>query len=39
MFGYATVTRSLSQGRATYTLEPCAYAPVPEARAREILGY
>ena len=39
MFGYATVARSQSQGRATYTLEPCAYAPVPPQRAREILGY
>ncbi len=39
MFGYATVTRSLSQGRATYSMEPCAYAVVPKARANKILGY
>ncbi|MBN1257635.1 MAG: elongation factor G [Planctomycetes bacterium] len=39
LFGYATVTRSLSQGRATYTLEPCEYAPVPHQRAQQILGY
>lgn len=28
-FGYATVLRSLSQGRASYTYEPLEYAPVP----------
>ncbi|MHC4874035.1 MAG: elongation factor G [Planctomycetota bacterium] len=39
MFGYATVTRSLSQGRATYSMEPCAYAIVPKQRAQKILGY
>ena len=30
MFGYATAIRSLSQGRATYAMEPCTYAPTPE---------
>jgi len=30
MFGYATAVRSLSQGRAGFTMEPCAYAPVPQ---------
>ncbi|RME69949.1 MAG: elongation factor G [Planctomycetota bacterium] len=30
MFGYATGIRSLSQGRATFSLEPHAFAPVPE---------
>ena len=39
MFGYATVTRSLSQGRATYSMEPCAYAIVPKQRVQKILGY
>jgi len=38
MFGYATVVRSLSQGRASYSMEPCAYAPVPTGRAARILG-
>jgi elongation factor G len=30
MFGYATTLRSLSQGRATYVMEPFSYAPAPE---------
>ena len=29
MFGYATTLRSLSQGRATYTMQPLAYRPIP----------
>ncbi len=39
MFGYATTVRGLSGGRADYSLEPCAYAPVPRNRMAEILGY
>jgi len=37
MFGYATALRSLSQGRATFTMEPVAYLPVPERLARELI--
>ncbi len=37
MFGYATVVRSLSQGRATYTLEASSYQPVPDEMAKKIL--
>jgi elongation factor G len=38
MFGYASTVRSLSQGRASYTLEPLTYAPAPEEKRRELLG-
>ncbi|KPJ62621.1 MAG: elongation factor G [Planctomycetes bacterium DG_23] len=30
MFGYATTLRSLTQGRATFVMEPSSYAPAPE---------
>ncbi|MBI4313795.1 MAG: elongation factor G, partial [Candidatus Omnitrophica bacterium] len=36
MFGYATVSRSLSQGRATFTMEPSYYAQVPKNVQEEI---
>ena len=38
LFGYATTVRSLSQGRATYTMEPLEYAEVPAQVAKEIIG-
>ncbi|MGB0069611.1 MAG: elongation factor G [Isosphaeraceae bacterium] len=31
MFGYSTAVRSLSQGRASYTMEPLEFAPAPES--------
>jgi elongation factor G len=34
MFGYSTSLRSVSQGRAAFTMEPRAYAPVPPERAK-----
>ena len=34
MFGYSTAVRSLSQGRASYTMEPLEYAPRPRACSR-----
>ncbi len=37
MFGYATTVRSLTQGRATYSMEPSHYAVVPDAVARDLL--
>jgi elongation factor G len=37
MFGYATVVRSLTQGRATYTMEPSHYEVVPESLAKQII--
>jgi elongation factor G len=38
MFGYATQLRSLSQGRATYTMEFCKYEPVPTNVAKELVS-
>ncbi|MCI0342347.1 MAG: elongation factor G [Planctomycetales bacterium] len=37
-FGYTTELRSLSQGRATCTLEPARYAQVPPEVAARVLG-
>jgi elongation factor G len=38
VFRYAHVSRSLSSGRASYTLEPCGYLPVPRSMYKQILG-
>jgi len=37
MFGYATSLRSISQGRATYTMEFLCYDKIPDNIAKEIL--
>ncbi|MBT4008700.1 MAG: elongation factor G [Elusimicrobiaceae bacterium] len=37
MFGYATIVRSLSQGRASFTMEPSHYEEVPSNVAKEII--
>lgn len=37
MFGYATAVRSMSQGRASYAMEPLTYRPVPENISKQIL--
>ena len=40
IFNYATITRSLTQGRASYTMEPSYYAEVPAHIAEKIVsGY
>jgi elongation factor G len=36
MFGYATTLRSVSQGRATHSMEPSHYEEVPASIAEEI---
>jgi elongation factor G len=38
MFDYADKVRSLSQGRASYTMEPHSYAPAPEEVLRSFFG-
>ncbi len=37
MFGYATAVRSLSKGRASYSMEPLAFEPVPASIAATII--
>jgi elongation factor G len=37
MFGYATAIRSLSKGRAAYSMEPLAFEPVPQSIVATIL--
>jgi elongation factor G len=36
MFGYATAMRSMTQGRAAYSMEPSHYQAVPQSIAEEI---
>ena len=36
MFGYSTVLRSMSSGRATYTMEPSHFERVPTKIQEEI---
>jgi elongation factor G len=38
MFGYATQVRSMSQGRASYTMQFLAYEPAPKNVAEEIIA-
>jgi len=37
MFGYATVLRGMTQGRASSTMEPCEYRLMPENLKKEVL--
>jgi elongation factor G len=37
MFGYATDIRSQTQGRGTFTLEPCGYEPVPKHLVQKVM--
>ncbi len=38
MFGYSTTLRSMSQGRAMYSMQFASYSPVPKASAEEIIS-
>jgi len=37
LFGYATAIRSLSKGRAAYSMEPFRFEPVPNSIMTEIV--
>ena len=38
VFGYATAIRNLTQGRATYTMEPSFYQEVPKSITEKVIG-
>jgi len=38
MFGYSTAVRSLSQGRASYSMEPLEYSAAPESLLESLSG-
>ena len=38
MFGYSTAVRSLSQGRASYSMEPFEYAAAPDSLLESLAG-
>jgi elongation factor G len=38
MFGYSTTLRSMSQGRAVYSMQFAHYEEVPKSKAEEIIA-
>ncbi len=38
MFGYATITRSGTQGRGQYSMEPSHYSEVPKSVQEKIMS-
>src|SRR5690606_26273624 len=38
MFGYSTILRSMSQGRAVYSMQFAHYEEVPKSKAEEIIA-
>jgi elongation factor G len=39
MFGYATAIRSLTKGRASYSMEPSTFEKIPKHREEQLLDY
>jgi elongation factor G len=39
LFGYATVSRSMSQGRASYTMRPFKFQQAPRSMVEKTLGF
>jgi translation elongation factor EF-G len=37
MFGYVGTLRSLTQGRASHSMEPAGYRPIPPDEAKRLL--
>ena len=38
MFGYSTTLRSMSQGRAVYSMQFAQYEEVPQSKSEEIMA-
>ena len=39
MFGYATAIRSLTRGRASYSMEPRCFEKIPKHKEEQLLSY
>jgi elongation factor G len=39
LFGYATAIRSLTRGRASYSMEPLCFEQIPKHKEEQLLNY
>jgi len=39
MFGYATAIRSVTRGRASYSMEPSCFEKVPKQKEEQLLDW